>query len=263
MTVTTWLTVKAAVFCTKLKQFAVSLHRRTENKHTGVEAVRPAGVGSSWQLLSVKQLIYIWKHLGSRKQTNGQTCTHTRVVTVCLAKQTCVSPVCLRPWKHIWSNAWESSSGVWWRWRPGRASSSWPGAPRRRCPSRPPPSPRRRSSSARTWRFTMLKNESPSTVQLGNKTIKRCDSEMFNCCLEARYLTGKLPTHVDRWVPPASWMYCGCGGTCPEPWLPERSCHWWPTSQKPGLQRRETHRGLKLTTSIWWVHFLTLDLYKL
>lgn len=83
-----WLTVKAAVFCTKLKQFAVSLHRRTENKHTRVEAVRPAGVGSSWQLLSVKQLIYIWKHLGSRKQTNGQTRTHTRAHSDSLSRKT-------------------------------------------------------------------------------------------------------------------------------------------------------------------------------
>lgn len=41
------LTVKAAVFYTILKQFAVRLHGRTENKHTRVETVGPARVRSS------------------------------------------------------------------------------------------------------------------------------------------------------------------------------------------------------------------------
>lgn len=53
------LTIKAAMFCTKLKQLVVSLHRRTKNKHTGVETVGPARVGCCGQLLSVKQLVYI------------------------------------------------------------------------------------------------------------------------------------------------------------------------------------------------------------
>lgn len=67
-----------------------------------------------------------------------------------------VSPSCLHPWRHIWSNVWESSSGVWWRWPPGQAASSWPDAPCRRCPARPPLWPRQRCSSAQTWRVTRL-----------------------------------------------------------------------------------------------------------
>lgn len=60
------LTVKAAVFCTVLKELPICIHRRTEDKHTGVEAVRPARVWSSWQFFPVKQLIYIWDHLEYR-----------------------------------------------------------------------------------------------------------------------------------------------------------------------------------------------------
>lgn len=40
-------TVKAAVFCTILDQFAVGLHRGTENKHARVKAVGPARIRSS------------------------------------------------------------------------------------------------------------------------------------------------------------------------------------------------------------------------
>lgn len=55
----------------------------------------------------------------------------------------------------------------------------------------------------------------------------RCDlEEMLHDWWEAKFLTGKVLTLVDQWVPPTSWMYCGYGGTCPKPWLPEHSCHW-------------------------------------
>lgn len=80
-------------------------------------------------------------------QRNKPHLQHWRIKNrICL-----VWPVCLRPWRHIWSIASASSSAAWWRWRPGRASSSWPGVPCLHCPARPPPAPRRRLASARPW----------------------------------------------------------------------------------------------------------------
>lgn len=89
------------------------------------------------------------------KATEGPT--SAKVNVFCYGNiQAKVSPSCLRPWRHIWSNLWESSSGAWWRWPPGQAASSWPDARCHHCSARPPLWPHQRSSSAQTWRVTRL-----------------------------------------------------------------------------------------------------------
>lgn len=171
-----------------------------------------------------------------KKQKNQNRCSvELNCNTSNVSCYNLISPLCLHPWKHIWSIVWVSSNGVWWRWHPGQASSSWPGVPCHRYPAHPPASPRERSPSARTWTFTMLYEWICINNPGEHLTRVREGSTWINHWLKVRNLTGKALTLVGQWVPQASWMFCGCEGTCPKPWLLEHSYHWWPTSQTPRL----------------------------
>lgn len=55
-----------------LQQFGVCLLRWAKHKHTRVEAVGPAGVRSSRELLPVKQLVDIGQHLGRSTSAQGE-----------------------------------------------------------------------------------------------------------------------------------------------------------------------------------------------
>ena len=57
------LTVKAAVLYGEVEQCLVRLCGRCVHKHAGVEAVRPASVRGSGELLTVKQLVYVLDNL--------------------------------------------------------------------------------------------------------------------------------------------------------------------------------------------------------
>lgn len=63
-----WIpTIKAAFLLTVCQELPVGVLGGTVDKHARVEAVWPARVRSSWQLLPLKQFIYICQNLGIRR----------------------------------------------------------------------------------------------------------------------------------------------------------------------------------------------------
>lgn len=57
------LTVKTAAFLCKCDELRKCVSRGRENEHTGIEAVRPADIRCSGQLLAFEQLIAVLDHL--------------------------------------------------------------------------------------------------------------------------------------------------------------------------------------------------------
>lgn len=182
----------------------------------------------------------------------GKTLTFEKVKQVHLRR--IFSPWCLHPWTHTCCSASESSSAAWSASLPGPGVSSGTDEPCRPSPWCPPGAPRQKCSAAH-----------PCSAEHTCVTV---------CCvfavLRKSKITCKVPQHEAPPVQPVSWSCCGFVTTGPEPSLPWRSCHLWPTSQKPRLLgQKHTHQAghFHLTISTTALNRLTvlpfcIKLYK-
>lgn len=69
-------TVKGALVSCKVEQGVVGFKGRVEDENTRVEAIRPANIGSSGEVRTLKKLIYIVQHqcVGIEKDTFLKAC---------------------------------------------------------------------------------------------------------------------------------------------------------------------------------------------